>query len=152
MKNIYLIPTDKPSRLCIGHESKLWLTQDNLLYIKDEAWKTYPQNIYITNSEEIKNCYVITDLDKVIKVDESNEEFYHQFNSKKIILTTDQDLIKDGVQEIDNDFLEWFVNNPNCEYVDIETFEVEDYVGFAGHTGYPTFHNEYKIIIQKKRG
>jgi hypothetical protein len=36
----------------------------------------------------------------------------------KIILTTDQDLIKDGVQAIDDEFLEWFVKNPSCEEVE----------------------------------
>lgn len=36
---------------------------------------------------------------------------------KKIILTTDQDLIKDDVQTIDDDFLEWFVKNPSYEVV-----------------------------------
>ena len=40
-------------------------------------------------------------------------------NNLKIILTTDQDLIKDGVQEIDNEFLEWFVKNPSCEKVEV---------------------------------
>jgi hypothetical protein len=39
----------------------------------------------------------------------------------KIILTTDQDLIKDGVQAIDDEFLEWFVNNTSCEEVEIKT-------------------------------
>jgi hypothetical protein len=43
-----------------------------------------------------------------------NEKFY-----KKIILTTDQDLIEDGVQAIDDEFLEWFVKNPSCEFVDV---------------------------------
>jgi hypothetical protein len=38
---------------------------------------------------------------------------------KKIILTTDQDLIANGVQSIDDEFLEWFVNNPNCEWVEV---------------------------------
>jgi hypothetical protein len=38
---------------------------------------------------------------------------------KKIILTTDQDLIKDGVQAIDDEFLEWFTNNPSCEEVEV---------------------------------
>jgi hypothetical protein len=40
-------------------------------------------------------------------------------NCKKIILTTDQDLIKDGVQEINDEFLEWFVKNPSCEEVKV---------------------------------
>jgi len=39
---------------------------------------------------------------------------------KKIILTTDQELIKDGVQVIEEEFLDWFVNNPSCEEVDID--------------------------------
>ena len=38
---------------------------------------------------------------------------------KKIILTTNQDLIKDGVQAIDDEFLEWFVKNPSCEEVKV---------------------------------
>jgi len=38
---------------------------------------------------------------------------------KKIILTTDQDLIDNGVQDIDTEFLEWFVKNPSCEEVTV---------------------------------
>jgi hypothetical protein len=41
---------------------------------------------------------------------------------KKIILTTDQYLITDGVQAIDDEFLEWFVNNPSCEFVEIRKY------------------------------
>jgi hypothetical protein len=44
---------------------------------------------------------------------------------KKIILTTDQDLIKDGVQAIDDEFLEWFVKNPSCEFVEVDKEEDE---------------------------
>jgi hypothetical protein len=40
---------------------------------------------------------------------------------RKIILTTDQELIKDGVQAIDDEFLEWFVNNTSCDRVEIKT-------------------------------
>jgi flavorubredoxin len=42
----------------------------------------------------------------------------------KIILTTDGDLIKDGVQSIDDEFLEWFVENPSCEEVEVITKEM----------------------------
>jgi hypothetical protein len=34
-------------------------------------------------------------------------------------LTTNQDLINDGVQPIEDDFLEWFVKNPSCEFVEV---------------------------------
>ena len=39
---------------------------------------------------------------------------------KKIILTTNKLLIKDGVQPIDDEFLQWFVQNPSCENVKVE--------------------------------
>jgi hypothetical protein len=54
---------------------------------------------------------------------------------KKIILTTDQHLIKDGVQAIDDEFLKWFIQNPSCE--SIETLKFAD-----SRTTYI-----YKIII-----
>ena len=44
---------------------------------------------------------------------------HYRIDCKKIILTTDQDLIKDGVQPIDDEFLEWFVKNPSCEEVEV---------------------------------
>ena len=80
-------------------------------------------NIFITSDEEIKDCYVLTDLDKIIKVDESNEEQWHEFNCEKIILATDEQLISDGVQSIDKPFLIWLINNPNCKKIEVN-FEI----------------------------
>jgi hypothetical protein len=127
MKNIHLIPTDKPSRLI----------KNNLGYgIVSDAWKEFDinsiqaqfQNIYITNDEEIKEGdWVLGDfpdnpIGKVIS--KYGQEFTAQslngdkyglaeYDSNKIILTDNQDLIKDGVQAIDDEFLEWFVKNPS---------------------------------------
>jgi hypothetical protein len=39
---------------------------------------------------------------------------------KKIILTTDPNLIAEGVQAIDDEFLLWFVKNSSCEFVVID--------------------------------
>jgi hypothetical protein len=105
MKNIHIIPTDKPSRLYKDGEK---------LKLDIESYGVNNQNIYITNSEEIKeDNWGLSKLNEVILFGRSyNEKFY-----KKIILTTDQDLITDGVQAIDNKFLEWFVRNPSCEFV-----------------------------------
>jgi hypothetical protein len=61
-------------------------------------------------------------------------------NGKKIILTTDQDLIKDGVQDIDDDFLEWFVKNPSCEKVEVKCYSKFNDGDFT----------DYKIIIPKE--
>jgi hypothetical protein len=45
---------------------------------------------------------------------------------KKITLATDLDLIADGVQAIDDEFLEWFVKNPSCENVKVESLNIGD--------------------------
>ena len=73
------------------------------------------QNVYITSDEEIKEG------DWVIYNNDLQKSDGISFKSvdKKITLTTDVELIKDGVQAIDDEFLEWFVKNPSCEMVDI---------------------------------
>lgn len=123
MKNIYILPTDKASRLFIDvDDNKLKIT----IPIGGEHMMN--QNIYITNDEEIKygdyrysliqnNILFVTEI--TLKV---NKEYWKLNNHihKKIILTTDTDLIKEGVQAIDDEFLEWFVKNPSCEEVKIE--------------------------------
>ena len=128
MKNVFLVPTDKPSRLVKFFSSKYHLCKE-ILPIQDE--EQY-QNIYITNDEEIKEggwfihySHEIITLLKAFKVEDrilDNQGTSCNIDyCKKIILTTDQDLIKDGVQAIDDDFLEWFVKNPSCEKVELVT-------------------------------
>jgi hypothetical protein len=124
MKNIHLLPTEKPSRL--------WTNNLRRRLELDEFIEQHPTNIakhiYITNSEEIKEGdwvkLFVKHIDKewVHKVTKEDLLLYTDFNNEgsKIILTTDQDLIADGVQAIDDEFLEWFVKNPSCEYVEIE--------------------------------
>ena len=158
MKNIHVLPTDKPSRL---HSYKGMLNLAASEFVAPTIVKNdlINQNIYITNDEEIKEGdWFITNNNEIFKcIKNKEEQCFYSLNAsiltkfcKKIILTTDTDLIKDGIQATDDEFLEWFVKNPSCEVVKIETFEVEDYIGFAGHTSYPTFYNEYKIIIPKE--
>jgi hypothetical protein len=85
----------------------------NLYKIKDE--------LYIINSSKQVNFndYYITTSNTIAKADIGGSEVANKNKSPKIILTTNKLLIKDGVQAIDDTFLEWFVNNPSCEYVDI---------------------------------
>jgi hypothetical protein len=108
MKNIHVLPTDKPSRLF------KFANELHLDTIPKDYYKKY--NIYITSDEEIKEGdWGLSKLNEIILFGRSyNEKFY-----KKIILTTDQDLIADGVQAIDDEFLQWFVKNPSCESVEI---------------------------------
>jgi hypothetical protein len=77
------------------------------------------QNIYITSDEEIKDGdWMIRDNEQPIKV---RKDFFWDFGVRyyKIILTTDKDLIKDGVQSINDEFLQWFVKNPSCDKVEV---------------------------------
>jgi len=116
MKNIHLLPTYKPSRLHLGG---LGLVLCDLVF---DSNTIYSQHIYITSDEDIKEeCTIDLYLNKVVTSEHENSYLYNQNKRryKKIILTTDQDLIADGVQAIDDEFLEWFVKNPSCEYVTV---------------------------------
>jgi hypothetical protein len=78
------------------------------------------RNIYITSDEEIKEGDYGYDIvhNFVVKI---IKELIGNYLYKKIILTTDQDLIKDGVQAIDDEFLEFIVKNPSCESIEVES-------------------------------
>lgn len=118
MKNIHLLPTDKPSRLRYNLSNVLVLTKE---FYRDYGTHLN-QNIYIISDEEIKpSDYYLWKGKEVIKANDIEISFHPTviIDCKKIILTTDQDLIKDGVQVIDDEFLEWFVNNPSCEEVEV---------------------------------
>jgi hypothetical protein len=112
MKNIHLLPTEKPSKLFKDGEK---------LKLDIESYGVNNQNIYITSDEEIKidDYYLGNDNHIYCLVTTVNS------NGKKIILTTDQDLIANGVQGIDDEFLEWFVKNPGCEFVEWSSEKIE---------------------------
>jgi hypothetical protein len=123
MKNLHILPTDKASRLhYYNHIDPLGLSKEYL------QWKQ-GRNIYITSDEEIKSgdYFWKPDCNMIFKA-----EYTPHKGCKKVILTTDTDLIKDGVQAIDDDFLEWFVKNPSCEFVEIliktKTFDKDGFI------------------------
>jgi hypothetical protein len=132
MKNIHILPTDKPSKVFITKDEGLGF--DNQM-LENTELDCQNQNIYITSDEEIKEGeYGLSKLNEVVKFHIGYDYRYY----KKIIITTDKDLIKDGVQAIDDTFLEWFVQNPSCEEVEIQKwFDGLDFL-------------EYKIIIPKE--
>jgi hypothetical protein len=156
MKNIFVLPTDKPSRL-------FELVGD--LYLDSEMGLDGKRNrhIYIISDEEIKERDWALDLCKDLglkyqpfKVDKATLKYANQ-ECKKIILTTDQDLIKDGVQAIDEEFLKWFIENPSCEFVEFNAYPIGPNGNIIGtNRPYPfdglisNFRIEYKIIIPKE--
>jgi hypothetical protein len=139
MKNVHLLPTDKPSRLYIGDNQNFvfGFTQTSI-QSRNDCFTN--QHIYITSDEEIKEgdwfyTSQYNTIDKLYSNGVINANY-----CKKIILTTDQDLIKEGVQPIDNEFLEWFVKNPSCEFVEVKK-------GFADGTAWGYNFLDYKIIL-----
>ncbi len=73
------------------------------------------KELFITSNEEIKLNDYITDGYNVWKWEDDSS----LLGRKKVIITTDHDLIADGVQKVDDEFLNWLIDNPNCEYVKV---------------------------------
>ncbi len=193
MKNLHLIPTNKPSRFIYSTKYNKFMFCYEAPFFLDDVQAQH-KNIYITNDEEIKEGeigYIIDKQNNIRKVERvqtkniGTPSYYcnsHSCDSsvsnvcysipiedcKKIILTTDEDLIKDCVQAIDDEFLEWFVKNPSCEKVEVEEEDYSQRCKECGETvkrGYncskgcfmksgnfiPTDKNiKYKIIIPKE--
>ena len=156
IKNLHIIQTDKPSRL-------FYHVGGTLLFTNYEHYNGV--NIYITSDEEIKDdewhLHYYEGKPVISKSHNGASEYINskakEFGYKKIILTTDQELIKDGVQAIDNEFLEWFVKNPSCKEVEIkETYPLNCCINKEGKTKMNKGCMErnrcldYKIIIPKE--
>ena len=136
MKNIFLKETDQ--------ETNLYKSDVGLFYTKDSyAWHWQSgrvnQFIYITNDEKIEDGnWVFQEClnmpHRLIKTDAENVKVLNNLNKcKKIILTTDQDLIKDGVQQVSSSFLSFYAEN-QPDYVEIFETKVynealQDYAG-----------------------
>lgn len=140
MKNIHRI------------DGNIYITNDE--EIKEDDWvveiTTSPRAPYIgktfypkndgTVTEEVLKKYLLS-----VNYKDHYETIADKGNCSKIILTDNPDLIKDGVQAIDDEFLEWFVKNPSCEFVEVERETIIEYepIGHAGGV------YKYKIIIPK---
>jgi hypothetical protein len=142
MKNLHILPTDKPSRLHLWTDengSRLELCELEYSHTRNT------QHIYITSDEEItgfeNNIWVIKG--ERIFLWQNTMALVSNNKPKKIILTTVPQLIKDGVHAIDDEFLEWFVKNPNCEEVEVQK-------GFADGSAYGYDFLSYKIIIPQE--
>jgi len=80
-----------------------------------------------------------------MKVIKHKDRWYLQSETgyKEILLSTDAQLTKDGVQAIDDEFLEWWIKNPSCESVDVE------HTYISRQLNKPT-SKYYKIILPKE--
>jgi hypothetical protein len=120
MKNIHILPTDQPTSVLYGKDDKYKLANSTMgmdWFISSAGYK--PQHIYITSDEEIKEGVNQWYLDKFLNKPRNSGGAQYGEKQNIIILTTDPTLIADGIQAIDDEFLEWFVQNPTCEHVDV---------------------------------
>jgi hypothetical protein len=148
--NIHILPTEQSSRLLRAKSNgNIFLGHHKDFIFDAENWEYL--NIYITSKEPIKEgdwcvCIVNEKITRIMKVsDVSKDDFWfvqngrnvclEKENCKKIILTTDQDLIEDVVQSINDEFLEWFVENPTCEFVEVTRDFADEGVKGITHYG-----------------
>ena len=176
MKNIYLLPSQnnksKLATYCYDESKNIKVGEIGLQVNNNIGWTNCwaERELYITSEEEIKEGdwvlvgYVLRHPDtknrfngdtspikKLVKKGDLWEftDGTNRYGStcKKIILTTDPDLIKDKVLAIPEEFLEWFVKNSSCEKVEIKHI-IKEFVDDQDAYGYDASY--YTIVIPKK--
>lgn len=156
-KNINLLPAAKPilnglsnyMLKCIK-DFKIFERQYSVGDILDELGWDYDhkyweaQNVYVTNDDYIGLSYYLDG--NLVRKGVIDDKGYWEVRKdyKKIILTDNKDLIKDGVQSIPDEFLEWLVKNPSCGYIETHGINFID-----GEIGIIKNHR-YKIILPQE--
>lgn len=159
MKNLYLLPSNKPSRILRSniYGDITFLDPSKEFKFDQENWTFL--DLYIISNEEIKDTRLFKDkwqLEKGQMLNKFPTYLTDLSECKLVIMTTDSDLIKDGVQEIDDEFLKWYIKNLSCETIEV-TFETLWLNKRFGGTWQP-FTDEnanqrkknYKIIFPKE--
>ena len=113
------------------------------------------KELFITDDSEINIGWIYNSKENIVEKAETFEDvkFLREINSYekiifKVILTTDESLIADGIQAIDDDFLQWFIAHPSCEEVEVKLRYMPPYRKET-HRGikYDVSTTAYKIII-----
>jgi hypothetical protein len=115
----------------------------NLYKIKNELYIIDNEEILPYNSDIFQTgAFYHKDAAGDVHIINKDTHYPNPNFCSRIILTTDKSLFKYGVQTIDDDFLNWFTNNPNCQEVEI------DYQTTGLKNGIWQYH--YKIIIPQQ--
>ena len=157
MRNTHILSTVQPSRLCLTREG--YILGEGYSLSTDEC---HNKHIHITSGDEIKegDWVILNDSEFIKKLGKfkwfGSDEVFEIIGGglasitscRKVIMTTDLELVKDGVQVISDEFLEWFVNKPSCEYVEVNRKKV--ILGEVAGTTYTDY--EYKLVIPEDLG
>lgn len=161
MKNVHILPakTNRTSYLAFDRNNKLHFKGHAHQYNSSGGWS--PMHACITSDEEVKEGNWVVKISSLYKGGGSIQKYsfidrqFEDITFKKIILTTDPDLINDGIQSIDDNFLEWFVKNPSCESVEVEIFcgvcqSNDGECWRSKECSRGTYEDIYKIAISKE--
>jgi hypothetical protein len=129
-RNLWVIPTDKPSNgyilgKCIKELSDMkigQLVRTHYMMFSNEYFQ--PQNIYITSDElpKLDEWGVNNRNGVVFKCKGFTPDTEDKKYDRKIILTTDQNLIADGIEQISEDTLLKIIEHINSGK-NIESFD-----------------------------
>ena len=143
MKNVHLLQTET-------YPAKLQLDRDyGTLKILDEPCVINGQdfvgaNLYITSDEEIKDVRPHKgkwQLEQGQILNKFPNYLTDLSECKLVIMTTDPRLIKDGVQALDDEFLNWFIKNQKRE-IPIITTIVNNESRFTTNIGFESWRKE----------
>jgi hypothetical protein len=127
MKNIFILPTSKETNIALI--DKKILEYDPIVRYQTgmgvDGIHTQNLIIYIVIESTLKlNDYYISPFSGgvLFKWDNFNVKQFPSYKGLRVVFTTDPDLIKDGVQSIDGDFINWLVKNPSYDKIQLEGF------------------------------
>jgi hypothetical protein len=127
-----------------------------ILEVRGEVYITTHENIregdWFIRGDEIHRCFRVhkTDIEFLTSIDSvycGSNTFWNKEYCKKIILTTNKDLIANGIQKIDEESLEYL--KQNSENVKIDLVAVNEFGSEITVNGYGFNKFIYKVIGPK---
>ena len=139
MKNTYILTTKGKSMLHFAKE-KMFITSDRPIG-ETELYSSTPQYVYIVVDDQILVYDFVYDTyrNQILPVpDGENMKFFNLSKNryKKIAITNDLDLIREGVREVTKSFLDWIARNS----------ETYDFVKLEGVYTKGNHSTEYTIV------
>lgn len=155
MKNIVLLPSNEKTRLVRVFTDAL---RENFVLKLDtevnDSFKEYVNLYIISYDDNLElggyhfNSKYGDELQKTNQRDIDSRKYWEavDYYISKILLTTDLELVKDGIQEVPESFLNWFLENPSCEYVELKQEKLHP--GEVMDDSYPKDFLDYQIVFQ----
>ena len=104
------------------------------------------EDFFITSNEKIKiNDWCLTEkLNIIQRIDIDTQSDLNKLGCKKIILTTNEELIKNGIQELTEQNIEWLSKNTDMIFVNTKY----SYPTIADETDYLINKGYYRLLSQ----